>query len=61
MTHVQAYTAGFDREISRRHGVSTAVGAQVTAYGVGKPLQPVYGSDPVGVSVFLRLRPGMER
>lgn len=58
LTHVQAYTAGYDREISRWSGVSTAVGAQVTAYGVGKPLQPVYGSNPVGVSVFLRLRPG---
>jgi hypothetical protein len=58
LTHVQAYTVGYDREISQWHGVSTAVGAQVTGYGVGKPLQPVYGSDPVGVSVFVRLRPG---
>jgi hypothetical protein len=32
----------------------------VTVYGVGKPLQPVYGSDPVGVSVFVRLRPGTD-
>jgi len=61
LTHVQAYTAGFDREISRSHGLSTAIGAQVTAYGVGKPLQAIYGSDPVGVSVFVRLRPGTER
>lgn len=58
LTHVQAYTAGYDREISKWHGLSTAVGAQVTAYGVGKPLQPIYGSDPVGVSVFVRWRPG---
>jgi hypothetical protein len=36
---------------------------QVTAYGVGKPLQATYGSSPVGVSIFLRLRPfsGHER
>jgi hypothetical protein len=58
LTHVQAYTAGYDREISGWHGLSAAVGAQVTVYGVGKPLQPVYGSDPVGMSVFVRLRPG---
>lgn len=56
LTHVQAYTFGYDRNISQRGHVSTAVGAQFTVYGVGKPLQPVYGSDPVGVSVFLRLR-----
>ena len=61
LTHVQAYTAGYDREVSKWHGLSTAVGAQVTAYGVGKPLQPIYGSDPVGVSVFVRVRPGAER
>jgi len=61
LTHVQAYTAGYDREVSKWHGLSTAVGAQVTAYGVGKPLQQIYGSDPVGVSVFVRFRPGGER
>jgi hypothetical protein len=60
LTHVQAYTAGYDREISTGHSLSTAIGAQVTVYGVGKPLQPVYGSDPVGVSVFVRLRPGTD-
>jgi len=60
LTHVQAYTVGYDREISGRHGLSTAVGAQVTMYGVGKPLQAIYGSDPVGVSVFVRLRPGSD-
>lgn len=58
LTHVQAYTAGYDREVTRWHGLSTAVGAQVTAYGVGKPLRPVYGSDPLGISLFVRLRPG---
>jgi hypothetical protein len=60
LTHVQAYTAGYDREISKRHNLSTAIGAQVTVYGVGKPLRQIYGSDPVGVSVFIRLRPGAD-
>lgn len=57
LTHVQAYTVGYDRDIRLLPSVSSAVGAQVTTYGVGAPLKPIYGSDPVGVSVFLRLRP----
>ena len=57
LTHVQAYTAGYDREFGPWRHVSTALGAQVTVYGVGKPLQPIYGSDPIGISVFLRFRP----
>jgi hypothetical protein len=57
LTHVQAYTMGYDREIRFLPSVSSAVGAQVSMYGVGTPLKPIYGSDPVGVSVFVRLRP----
>jgi hypothetical protein len=57
LTHVQAYTVGYDREIRLLPGVSSAVGAQVSIYGVGSPLKPIYGSDPIGVSVFMRLRP----
>lgn len=57
LTHVQAYTFGYDREFERIPHLASALGAQVTAYGVGQPLQPVYGSNPIGVSVFLRLRP----
>jgi hypothetical protein len=57
LTHVQAYTFGFDRDLSMVRHMQTAIGAQVTVYGVGRPLQPVYGSDPVGINVFVRLRP----
>jgi hypothetical protein len=57
LTHVQAYTFGFDRDVKVVPHLRTAIGAQVTLYGVGRPLQPVYGSDPVGVNVFIRLRP----
>ncbi len=56
LTHVQAYTFGYDRDVNAIPGVSTAIGAQLTAYGVGRPLQPVYGTDPVAVQVFLRIR-----
>ncbi len=57
LTHVQAYTFGYDRDVAMLPHVASAIGAQVTTYGVGKPLQGIYGSDPVGVAVFLRLRP----
>lgn len=54
---VQAYTFGYDRDIPSLPHVRAAMGAQVTAYTVGSRLEPVYGSDPTGVVVFLRLRP----
>ena len=53
---VQAYTFGYDRDVDVLPHLRTALGAQVTAYTVGSRLQPVYGSDPVGVVVFLRIR-----
>lgn len=57
LTHVQAYTFGYDRQLELLPHLSTAIGAQVTAYGVGRPLQPIYGTDPFGISIFIRLRP----
>ena len=57
LTHVQAYTFGFDRDVKLLPHMASAIGAQGTVYGVGRPLQPIYGSDPVGINVFLRLRP----
>ncbi len=56
-TRVQAYTAGYDREILRLAHVSTALGAQFTGYGVPQQLQGDYGRHPVGVILFLQLRP----
>lgn len=54
---VQAYTFGYDRDLPLLARFETALGAQVTAYTAGSRLQPVYGSDPMGIVVFLRLRP----
>ena len=54
---VQAYTFGYDREVGRLPHTAVAFGAQVTAYGVPSSLRPVYGTDPMGVAVFLRFRP----
>lgn len=55
---VQAYTFGYDRDLNRIARLAVALGAQVTVYTPGSILQPVYGSDPMGLVVFLRLRPG---
>jgi hypothetical protein len=54
---VQAYTFGYDRDVDLIPHVASAVGVQVTAYGVGDRLKPIYGSRPAGVAIFLRIRP----
>ena len=54
---VQAYTFGYDRDLDLIPHLATALGAQITIYGVGNNLKPVYGSHPAGVAVFLRIRP----
>jgi len=53
---VQAYTFGYDRDFDLLSHLRTALGAQFTAYTPGSRLKPIYGSDPVGVVVFLRIR-----
>ena len=57
LTHVQAYTFGYDREFNFVPHLASAIGSQFTVYGVGAPLQPIYGTDPIGVNIFVRLRP----
>ncbi|HXA78297.1 MAG TPA: hypothetical protein VNV41_14285 [Candidatus Acidoferrales bacterium] len=54
---VQAYTLGYDRDFDLIPGLASAIGAQLTTYGVASNLQPIYGSHPVGVAMFVRLRP----
>lgn len=54
---VEAYTFGYDRDFDVVPDLDSAIGAQVTAYTVPGVLQPIYGLHPVGVAVFLRLRP----
>jgi hypothetical protein len=55
-TRVQSYTAGYDHEIGHLPHLSTALGAQVTWYGVPDVLKAAYGTHPVGIVAFLRLR-----
>jgi hypothetical protein len=60
---VQAYTLGYDRDFDLLPHLASALGAQFTTYGVPNTLTPIYGSHPVGVAMFIRLRPfsGTER
>ena len=53
---VQAYTAGYDREIGNIPHLSTALGGQMTWYGVPNVLRGSYGAHPVGAVLFLRVR-----
>jgi len=55
--HVQAYTAGYDRDIDLIPDLASAIGAQFTTYGVPGILQPIYNAHPIGVGMFVRLRP----
>ena len=55
-TRVQGYTLGYDRELGRMQHFSTALGGQLMWYGVPDVLKPSYGSHPVGIAVFLRVR-----
>jgi len=53
---VQAYTAGYDREVGRMPHISMAIGGQVTWYDVPPVLEPTYDSHPIGVVGFFRVR-----
>jgi len=54
---VQAYTGGYDRDFPLIPHLKTALGAQVTVHSTPPSLVSLYGSHPVGVVVFLRVRP----
>jgi hypothetical protein len=56
-TRVQAYTAGYDRDVVKVRHVSVALGGEITLYGVPQVLETTYGSHPIGVVAFLRVRP----
>ena len=57
LARIQAYTAGYDHDFPLVPGLSTALGAQVTFYGKPDSLTPIYGQHPLGVILFMRVRP----
>lgn len=56
LARVQAYTFGYDREFNFIPHVSSALGGQYTLYTKPAFLDPFYGSNTMGVLLFLRLR-----
>lgn len=54
---VQAVSLGYAREVVATPRMRTALGAQVIFSAAPSTLQPVYGSHPAGVILFLRVRP----
>ena len=58
LVRIGAYTAGYIRDFDLVSGLRTGIGADVTAYSFASSLKPVYGSFPVSVHAFLRLRWG---
>ena len=53
---VQAYTAGYTRDLAVGRGVEAGVGANVSAYRVPAAIQPYYGERPWGWNIYLRVR-----
>jgi len=61
LARVQAYTAGYDREFMLLPRLATALGGEVTFYGKPALLTPLYGSHPLGIVAFLRVRAAGQR
>lgn len=56
LARVQAYSFGYDREFNFIPHVASALGGQYTLYAKPSSLDSIYGSQPMGVLLFLRLR-----
>jgi mono/diheme cytochrome c family protein len=54
---INALSLGYARDIGRSKSFETALGAMATVYAKPDALDRVYGDFPVGVQVFLRIRP----
>lgn len=54
---VQAYTGGYERDIDLIPHIAAGIGAQLTLYSTPQSLIADYGAHPVGVTMFVRIRP----
>jgi len=55
---IGAYTFGAERDLVQAHDWQLGLGGDLTFYSKPASLDPFYGQHPVGVKVFLRVRPG---
>ena len=58
LVRVDAYTVGYLRDFDLVKGLKTGIGVDLTAYRFPASLSAAYGSSPVSVHGFLRLRWG---
>jgi hypothetical protein len=59
LARVQAYTAGYERELpATLRAFRAGIGAQFTLYHAPPLLAPIYGANPFGVQLFFRVRLG---
>lgn len=57
---INAFTAGYVRDLTHGRGIDVGVGGQITIHDVPSHLDQYYGSDiPFSVQVFLRIRPSL--
>jgi len=54
---VNAFSLGYSRDIGSSKSFETALGAMATVYAKSSSLDRAYGDFPVGVQLFLRIRP----
>ena len=53
---IGAYTAGYTRDIGTFEKMETGIGANFSSYSTPDAIKPYYGSHPVAINIFLRLR-----
>ena len=55
---VQTWTVGYERELPMGGlPIRAGLGAQATFFAVAPQFKPLYGENPAGLTMFLRLRP----
>jgi hypothetical protein len=57
IVRVQGYSFGYDHDFDLIPHAASVIGAQFMTYGVPGVLKTAYGLHPVGIGIFLRLRP----
>ena len=55
---IGAYTFGGVRDVWNTNKVTLGIGSDVTFYSKPSLLDRIYGNNPVGWKLFLRIRPG---
>jgi hypothetical protein len=58
LARIGAFTLGYFREVDLVRGIPSGVGVDATGYSFPASLEPAYGSHPISMHVFIRLRWG---